>query len=249
MDGGFGEIARRQYLNKLALYGKRPFREHNIELILNNLRVRRGNFLSTDIIRQMEEGVRAEISGMMQAMPAVDDIGLGNYLDLWSIRARFPNFGSDEQARLDKQILNYMPFAQLRFVNLVFSMPISLRKNGAFFRNIIRSRYAPLSQFPLVKGGTTYPFSFSTKAAWLYVKIKSMAGKRFNENHIDPFLVIMREYIFDLLLSKGVQENPAYNYPHIRSSIENYYRGDVTNKSELIWWLTFELWRRAIEQK
>ena len=121
MDGGFGEIARRQYLNKLALYGKRPFREHNIELILNNLRVRRGNFLSTDIIRQMEEGVRAEISGMMQAMPAVDDIGLGNYLDLWSIRARFPNFGSNEQARLDKQILNYMPFAQLRFVNLVFS--------------------------------------------------------------------------------------------------------------------------------
>jgi hypothetical protein len=249
IDGGFGEIARRQYMNRLALYGERPFRDHNIELILNNLRVRRGNFFSVDIVRQMEEGVHEEISEMMQTMPDIREIGLGNYLDLWSVRARFPNFGSDEQARLDKHILNYMPFAQLSFINSVFSMPISLRKNGTLFREIIKTSYTQLTKYPLVKSGVTYPFSFSTKASWLFTKIKSMTGKRFNENHIDPFLGIMREYIFDLLHSKGVQENPAYNYPHIRSSIENYYRGDMTNKSELIWWLTFELWRRSVELK
>jgi len=249
IDGGYGEIARRQYLNKLAFYGKKPFRNQNIDLLFRHLHVQRGNFLHRDILQQMHIGARNDISTMLNTMPAIGEISLENYLDLWAIRSRFPNFGSDEQARLDNQILNFMPFAQLDFVNMIFTMPVALRRNGRLFRDLITMNFPVLSNYPLVKSGITYPFQLSTKTSWLYTKIKSKLGFQYVENHIDLFLELMKEYILDLLYSKNVQEHPAYNYQYIRTVIEQYYRGDTTLKTEVVWWLTFELWRKGIEQK
>lgn len=249
VDGGFGEIARRQYMNRMAIHGRMPFQDHNIALILKSLRVQRGNIFTAEINRQMEEGVHNEISNMLNTMPDLNEIGLENYLDLWSIRTRIPNFGSDEQARLDKQIVNYMPFAQVSFVDSVFTMPISMRKNGTLFRKIIKTSYPSLRKYPLVKNGTTYPFLLSTKSSWIYTKIKSKIGYTYSENPLDPFLESMKEYIFDTLLSKNVKEYPAYDYQNIHNSIIDYYNGNQSSKNEILWWLTFDLWRKTIEHK
>lgn len=249
IDGGFGEIARRQYLNRLAIRGKKPIIDRNVDIVLTNLRNKRANIFTPEIINRMELGVRSEIEYMFNTMPNVKEIGLENYLDLWAIRTRFPNFGADEQARLDSFILNFMPFAQKSFVNMVFSMPVELRTNGKFFRNLINNSYPSLTKYPLVKNNITYPFYLSTKTAWLYTKIKSKLGYSYSENHIHTFLEMLRDFVFDLLLSKNTKEYSAYNYQAIITSVENYYSGNKAFSNEVNWWLTFELWRRNIEIK
>lgn len=249
VDGGFGEIARRQYLNRLALKGKKSIQGKNIDSILNNLRITRANIFTQDILNQMEFGVKNEVEYMFNTMPDICDIGLENYLDLWAIRTRLPNFGADEQARLDSFILNFMPFAQKDFINMVFAMPIKLRQNGKFFKSLIRESFPHLATYPLVKNNITYPFALSTKSAWLLTKIKSKFTTVYSEDHIHVFLNMLKGFIFDLLLSQNTKEYSAYNYQHIKTSIENYYSGNQSLSNDVNWWLTFELWRRNIEVK
>ncbi|MFZ4619239.1 MAG: hypothetical protein ACOYNS_01665 [Bacteroidota bacterium] len=249
VDGAFGEIARRQYLNRVEFMGESPFRDGNVERIAVALTVRRGDFFTEEVRRQMKDGAQEEIAWMLASMPKIQEIGFENYLDLWSIRARLPNYSSDEQARLDGIITNYMPFVQYDFAQKVFTLPLHLRRNAKLFRTIIRT-YAPgLTRYPLVKSGTTYPFSFNKKSSLIYAKIKSALGYRYTENHLDPFLSGLKNDIMDLILSQQVKEHPSYDHQRIRTSVESYYRGDISQRNNVLWWLTYELWRRSIERK
>jgi hypothetical protein len=247
VDGAFGEIARRQYLNRVEFRGARPFRDRNIDSLMGTLSVPRGNFFTDDVKRTLNEGAREEISWMLQTMPDVEEIGLENYLDLWSIRARLPNYSSDEQGRLDRILLNYMPFVQYDFAQSVFTMPLSDRRNARMFREVIRSNAPALTKYPFVKNGTTYPFPLSKTASLIYTKIKAIAGRKYSENHLDPFLADIRSDVTDLMLSRHVRENSVYSYDRVRTMVESYYRGDRTQRNGLLWWITFELWRGSIE--
>jgi hypothetical protein len=249
VDGAFGEIARRQYLNRVEFRGSRPFREKNIESVMDSLSVPRAQFFSDDVRRILTEGAKEEISWMLSTMPDVRAIGLENYLDLWSIRARLPNYSSDEQGRLDGILLNYMPFVQYDFAQSVFTMPLSDRRNARMFRDVIRSRAPGLTKYPFVKNGTTYPFPLSKTTSLLYTKIKALVGRRYSENHLDPFLFSIRNDVTDLMMSNHVRENAAYDYRRLRTTVEGYYGGDRSRRNDLLWWLTFELWRNFIEGK
>jgi hypothetical protein len=249
VDGAFGEIARRQYLNRVEFRGTRPFRDNNIDSLMGTLSVSRGDFFADDVKRILTEGAREEISWMLRAMPDIMEIGLENYLDLWSIRARLPNYSSDEQGRLDGIMMNYMPFVQYDFAQSVFTMPMSDRKNARMFRQVIRKKVPELTKYPFVKNGTTYPFPLSKTASLIYTKVKALLGKKYSENHLDPFLFSVQNDVMDLVLSQHVVENPVYSYGRIKKMAETYYQGDRTQRNGLLWWLTFELWRGSIEGK
>jgi hypothetical protein len=243
MDGGFGEIVRRQYLNRLAMKGKRIFSEKNAALLRKHLLVYRSNIFTPETNRLMESGITDEINSMMQTMPDINEIGLENYLDLWATRTRIPNYACDEQTRLDGFIQNYMPFAQSHVVNGVFQISPDLRKNGRLLKTIIKLTYPSLAHYPLVKSGTTYPFFLSTKAAWLWSKIKSRIGLQYKNKGLDYVLVTMKEFIFDTIFSQNVKEYSNYNYPRIRSTVERYFKGERSLGDEISWLLTFEMWR------
>lgn len=247
LDGGYGEIARRQYLNKLAFSGKRSIEEKNVEGVLKHLRHARGHFFNAEVSVQMEDGVRKEVSSMLDSMPRVKDLGIGSYLDLWAVRTRVPNLGSDEQARLDSILLNYMPFAQPSVINSVFNTPVRRRKNGALFREIIAERHPSLKRYPLVKNNVTYPYSMPNISAWLYTKAKRKLFYRSKNDLAHAYLAVMREYILDTLTSRGVIECPAYNYGKLSDAIHGYYSGNKALAAEVHWWLTFELWKKNVE--
>ena len=248
VDGGFGEIGRRQYLNRLGLKGRRELEGKNIEGVLRYLRHSRADFFNAEITQQMEGGIRKEIAYMLDTMPSLKDYGMGNFLDLWAVRTRIPNLGSDEQARLDSIILNYMPFAQPSVINSVFNIPAQFRKNGALFRRIIAEHFPKLARYPLVKNNVTYPFFLSTVPALLYTKAKSKIGYHYNDDSTHLFLELMREFILDSLNSKNVLECAAYNYQKASKYINAYYAGNKAFSTEVNWWLTFELWRRNINE-
>ena len=247
MDGAYGEFARRQYFKRVSLYGKRYLYKKNAAALQRFLHYNKGNIFNTEITQRMNKGITDEIQYMFDTMPPLQEMGIANYLDLWSIRARLPNFGADEQARLDEIILNYMPFTQKSFLDMLFSIPADLRANGKLFRDIIAREHPSLKNYPLVKNNTTYPFMFSAQTSIVYTKIKSMLGFVYRESGVHEFLLLMKDHIFDLVHSRMTREYDPYNYAKLLGTIEQYYAGNTALASQINWWITFELWRRDIE--
>ncbi|HLP15922.1 MAG TPA: hypothetical protein VK470_06680 [Bacteroidota bacterium] len=244
IDGGFGEVARRQYLNRLMLNGAKAIENRSIAVIRNSLRAHRGGIFNDDVNQVMLAGADREIMQMLESMPPLSSMNIEDYLDLWAVRTRIPNFSSDEQARMDSTIVNYMPFAQPGFIDDVFTMPLRYRRNGAFLRSLIGSLCAPLKRYPLVKNNTTYPFILPTYGAWIWSKAKARFGHQYRDESTHVFLHSIQEYVMDVLHSQDTKQYAPYDYPIIQKNVTEYYRGNRSLSNQVNWWLSFDLWRR-----
>ena len=246
IDGGFGEIARRQYLNRIMQFGRNALRQGDLSKLYKLMHTPRAPIFRSDISKAMECGTLKRIAALFEGMPPIDTIGYENFLDLLAIRTRFPNYGGPEQGRLDGQIVNYMPFAQPSFLRGMFRTPIQLRRNGKLFRAIIRENKPLLARFPLVKFGTIYPFVLPTIPSWILTKVKSRTGFSFRDTMLDDFLMQMAEFIQDTVHSNHVMSHPAYDHPTIVQTVERYYRGERLLAKCVDWWLSFEMWRQSL---
>lgn len=247
VDGAFGEVARRKYLSRFVLNGRKAIEERNVDVILKNLRIERADIFTREVGELMTAGVKQEIKTMLETMPDIKRIGIDNYLDLWAVRARLPNYSCDAQARLDCSILNYMPFAQSSFIDSIFDVPVKYRRNAVLFRKIIKQNYPRLAKYPLAKSNTTLPFYLPTLASLLLSKAKIKLGYQYNDVSIHLFLNLMKEYLLDVVHSKETIEYPAYEYKKIAKKVQEYYSGAKYLSGEINWWLTFELWRRNFD--
>lgn len=246
MDGGFGEIARRQYLNRAGLAGRKALKRGDTERLMQHLLVTRGDIFLPEVARELRHGVLLQLRDMWDLMPGTGNSDPGNALDLLAVRTRFPNYGEPEQARLDDTVLNLMPFAQPSVLHALFATPISRRQQGRMIRNIIRKRTPALARFPFAKGGTTVPFFVPTIPAWLWIGIKRRILPVFRDTARDCLLSTLREYVRDLAASTQCRTSPLYAHDRITHALDRYYAGDHRYGGTVDWWLTFELWRQGL---
>lgn len=246
IDGGFGEIARRQFFNRILKRGQKALQSGNPSLIYPYLQVSRASIFTKEALKMMYKGTEKQIKSTWELMPAIRDIGKENFLDLLAIRTRLPNYYGFEQSRLDGEVMNYMPFAQTSLLQSVFDAPVNIRKNGKLFRQIIRQYYPSLANYPLVKDTTTYPFYFTTVPAWVWTKFKVKLGFKFFDSTVFKFLNTLSELILDMVHSNEVKCYSAYDYQAIVKMVEDFYNGKIELAHEVDWWLSFEMWRRAI---
>ncbi len=247
IDGGFGEIARRQFLNRLLLKGTAALKSGDPSLIFPYLNVRRPKIFTSEVWQMMRQGTEAQIAASWRGMPLIPDFGAENFVDLFAIRTRLPNFYGFEQARMDGECASYMPFAQPSVLNGLFKTPVAMRKNARFFRQLIRRQFPSLTRYPLVKSSITYPFRFSTIPAWAWTKFKAKFGQAFHDTTSVAFLHRIAEEVQDLVHSTSVQSYPAYNYSFIRNMVEKFYGGQTELAPQVHWWLAFETWRRTVK--
>jgi hypothetical protein len=246
LDGGFGELSRRQYLNRAVRLGAGALGRRDAGALIPYFRHRRGDFFTPDINAAFHRGAVNSLQAALDSMPDVAEIGKGNFTDLLAVRTRIPNFGSPEQARLDDTILNFMPMVQPSFLRLVFGIPEKCRSNASLHRSIIAESFPELARFPLAKGGLTSPYHRSTAMALIALKAKSRFIRGYSDPGPEQLLNGYREYIEDLSASAGVASEPAYNGRVIREAVMRYYNGDRSQTGTVSWWLTFELWKQSI---
>jgi hypothetical protein len=249
IDGGFGEIARRQYLNRVVRLGGAAVRTRDTTRLMQLMRAPRADIFSPEVTALLESGTRSSLESAIVAMPPVEKIGIEDFADLLAVRTRVPNYGAPEQARLDGEILNFMPLVQPSFLRAVFGIPAKQRSNAGLYYNIIRGSNPALSRFPLAKSGFAYRFGLSSNAIWLLLRLKSKLAKPYSDSMPDQLLAHLREYVIDIAHSKSVAENPAYDYRKIVDAVTRYYAGELHLRSTVDWWLTFELWRRSLVNK
>ncbi len=246
IDGGFGEIARRQYLNRLLLKGKKALINKDSETIANHLRHHRADIFNFDTKSEMEHGYYLQLDEYIGDSPDITKFGMENWVDLLAIRTRLSNWFGFAQACVDGLATNYMPFGQKDVINDILNLPLHLRKNGKLWRNMIKDSPMDLASFPLVKGTITYPFNISTLGALAWTSAKKMAGMYYRDFESVLFIDHMKECILDFVNSENVKSYPHYDYPSIKNMIDKYFAGEKQLARQIDWWLAFELWRRSL---
>jgi hypothetical protein len=246
IDGGFGELSRRQYMNRIVRFGKQALQTYDIEKLLIFMRVSRADIFNPEYTKELEVAASHDLETTLRQMPPISEIEVENFVDLFSVRTRVPNFGGPEQTRSDSYIVNFMPMVQPSYLKAVFKTDLNERKKGQFFRRIIKNHNKHLQHFPLVKSGTTYPFGFSSLTAKVFTKTKNRFRHPFTDPIPDQFLLHLREYVLDLVHSNDVKDWSGYDYKKVLTSVNSYYKGEHHLRPFVDWWLTFELWRRSL---
>lgn len=243
IDGGFGEIGRRQFLNKFLLGGKKIITERNTTALLRNISVNKGNIFNSEYRLILSRSLENSSEEVWEKMNDVTTDNIFLWLDLLSIRYRLPNIYSHGQHCLDQISIAYMPFAQKEFLEQLLLLPARDKINGKLYRQIIKNDSPPLQNFPLVKDYIEYPYSFGTISSHVYRKLKRKLN---NEITTDPIKYELynglKEYIGDEINSKSFTENDFYEKVNIQSIFREYYSGNKTKFAELDWWLTFYEW-------
>lgn len=242
IDGGFGEILRREFLNKLLWRCKGDLMKGNSEKILPFMKLFRADIFNEDIVFQMETGALQQLSELLTSLPSLNDIEIEDWLDLFSIKTRLPNYYGPDQTRLDGIHVDFMPFAQLSFLSTLFSLPIKYRRNGKLSKENIRKIGHKTAKTPLAKGNTIIPFfmnSFQSRA-W------SLLQRKFNNNlykdtYSADMLIYLKEYILDIVNSKTIRENSLFNYRKVKNIADGFYSGKLQYTNQLDWWLAFHL--------
>jgi hypothetical protein len=245
IDGGFGELSRRQYMNRLLHHGREALLAKDVRSVVAHLGFDRAAVFDRDITRQMREGAIAQTDDLLTSLPRPEGVGLDNLVDLIGVRTRLPNFFGFEQNRLDGLIQSYMPFAQPSVLASIFRLPVPLRRNGTLVRRLVR-KTSNLTRYPLVKSGTTYPFWLSTVPAHLWTNLKRRAGLAYVDPRQASFLEAVRPFVMDTIQSANVRESALYDSVVLSSLVEGYYSGRTELASAVDWWLAFEVWRQGV---
>ena len=247
IDGGFGEIARRQYLNRMIKLGRSALFQRDTGQLFQLLSTHRSDIFTQEFTKEMKDAVYQDLDRTLETMPPAREIGIANFVDLLSVRARVPNFGGPEQIRSDAMIMSFMPMVQPTFLRSIFKTDIALRNNGRLYKRIIRMKASYLQKFPLVKAGMTYPYGLTSSAAWLVTKVKSKISTSYNDSTPDRFLHQLREFISDSIHTSEVISWYGYDRNKVQKTVEAYYKGEKNHQKAVNWWLTFEIWKRSLK--
>lgn len=246
IDGGFGEIWRRDFFNRLLLTGYKSLLRKDACEILPFMQYRRASIFNQDINDLMYAGSLEQLQEIFTELPAIEVIGAENWVDLFAIKTRLANYYSYEQARLDTIIYGFMPFVQPILLENIFNLNISHRKNGKLFKYLIDKNYKKLKDYPLAKGEITYPFWFNTPLSrvWKILSRKLKVNIN-NDNNPKKLIQLLSPYILDKINSSSVKQCELYNYTKLISLSNSLQNNELTVSqiNELDWWLSFELFR------
>jgi hypothetical protein len=245
VDGGFGEIGRRQFMNRLMV-SRRSIADRTPAELAAAIRFARADVFTPEVESCLVRGVLDDVDRVFAERPPVDGWTDADHVDLLGVRYRLPNFFGFEQARLDHHILSYMPFATPRFVEAVFATPMTMRRGGRSFRKTIRDLNPQAARLPLVKGTTTYPFWLSPLPAAAYTRLKSRIGLFYRDQRRAVFLTSVEPYVRDIVSSASIASDGIYDMGRLRSMVEAHYDGTTDHGPAIDWWLAFELWRQSI---
>lgn len=246
IDGGFGEIWRREFNNKLLTFGQKYIIEKKLYDILNYIKLTKSNVFEDSIIQIMLKACHDQLEELFGSIPSIEDVGVVNWVDLLAIKTRLPNFYCHEQSKTDEITLNYMVFAQTSLINNFLNVEEKSRTNAKYLKKIIRTNNKKLTKYPLAKTDVVYPYVFGSKMSRLQSKIFRQLNLTFPDTTRDKLFDIVQEYILDLLNSSDTKNYTYYDKKKVNNLEKEFFIRNKKIYSEIDWWLSFELFRRGV---
>ncbi|MEN8192041.1 MAG: hypothetical protein ABFS12_04450 [Bacteroidota bacterium] len=248
IDGCLGEIWRREFFYRLYFNGKKSILNGEARDIIPNISLPHADIFTEDINNLMTSRFESQLHYWFENLPAVETIGVENWIDLFALKTRMPNYFLHEQTVIDDVVTSLMPFSQLSLLKSLFNVPISLRKNGKLLRSIIKTNFPSLEKYPLVKGTSINPYNLSSFQSRALSKFrKKFKRDSYKDNSKENLFNILKPYILDISSSESFYNSEMYDHKKVKNIIESYYGGNKTYGYALDWWLSFELFRQNIE--
>ena len=248
IDGAYGEIFRRAYLNRFLILGKNALLNKDAESIFRLLRRSKSDIFNNELIKQIEISAVDRISDILQFLPDVDSIGIENWLDTFFIKTKVANISGPSQTLLDGTCRAFMPFIQPFILDKGFGLDFSEKKNGKLFWRII-NQGKELNRYPLVKDQIIYPFSSNLLLARLYQKFKRKVGLIHKDNYQHELLMRLKEFVLDRVNSQEVKNFDLYDYKKVSNLVADFYNGNTSMINSVTWWITFDIWRECCKIK
>jgi len=246
IDGGYGEILRREFLNKVLLFDKEAVVQKDFAKLIPHLHSRRADIFKDEIVADMRINLIDELETACAALPDSMTIGVEHWLDFFAIKLKMPNVNGPGQAAMDALAPGYMPFTQKILLDAGFLLSASSKKNGKIFKAILSGNKLNLTKFPLVKNQITYPYGSSSLFARIFVRIKKQIGNVYEDPTRVNMLNLLEEFFFDLISSTEFHSCELYDLDKIKKIVNGYYSGNKSYALHLDWLLTFELWRQSL---
>jgi hypothetical protein len=249
IDGGFGEIWRRAFANRLLIIGKKALLRKDSKTISGFLTYNRADIFSDEVLVEMKKGIDNQLDILFTELPDPSQIGPEKWIDLFSIRTRLTNYYAPEQARLDQYVTSFMPLVQKDILNLLFRLNNSDKKNGKLFKQLVKQNAPQLTKQPLVKGNILHPFNSSSLGARLHSRIKSKIGLAYESKEIIKFQNSLKEYIADVIRSSEVRNYDLYDREKLDRLLKTIDSDGSKYNYETDWFLSFELFRQGITRQ
>lgn len=109
IDGGFGEIWRRAFANRLLIIRKKALLRKDSKKTSDFLIYKRADIFSDEVLVEMKNGIKNQLNILFTELPDPSQIGPEKWVDLFSIKTRLINYYAPEQARLDQYVTSFMP--------------------------------------------------------------------------------------------------------------------------------------------
>lgn len=248
IDGGFGEIWRRAFANRLLLIGRDALLKKDAKAVSAFLRFNRADIFSEETLLEFEKGVVEQLDNLFQELPGVNEISLENWIDIFSVHSRLTNFYAPEQARVDNFVVSFMPLAQKDILKLLFKLNESEKKNGKLFKELIKQNAIQLTKQSLVKGNIIHSFNSTSIGARIHSGIKNKLGLAYQSKLQTEYLNSLREFIGDIIQSSEVRNYELYDYKKLEKILSNFLSNENNYDSQVDWFLSFELFRRGISK-
>lgn len=248
IDGGSGALLRRVIGNKLLIKGKKHIFNKNIENLYSIMGKHKADIFNDEAKKFMYSYSLETIDKMLSDMPAIKEFGSDNWIDLLNIRYFKPLNGAIAQSRIDKYLMNFMPFTQPSLLKKVFTLDERKRRSEVLNKEILmQNKY--LTKCPIVKYDTIIPFTLNLYSAYIKAMINRKIKSYPSPNMESELLDILSEFVQDRVNSKAVIDHPYYDIKKIRFMINEYYNGNKIYAKQINWWLSFDIWREIISEK
>jgi hypothetical protein len=248
VDGGFGEIWRRAFANRLLLIGSNALLSKDSKTVSGFLRYNRADIFSEEALVEMEKGVIDQLDSLFEEIPDANQISPARWIDLFSVHSRLINYYAPEQARVDQHVNSFMPLAQKDILSLLFGINVIDKKNGKLFKQLIRQNSIQLTKYPLVKGNITHPFSSSSLGARIHSRVKYKLGLSYQSKQQIEFLKGLKEFIGDIVQASEVRNYEYYDKKKLERITSDFLTAENNYNSEIDWFLSFELFRQGISK-
>jgi hypothetical protein len=249
IDGGFGEIWRRAFANRLSILGKNALLKKDARSVSSLLRYKRADIFTEEALVEMEKGVIEQFEVLLQDIPNANEIDPERWADIFSIRCRLTNYYAPEQARVDQFLISFMPLVQKDILNLLFGITDADKRDGKLFKQLIKKNSIQLAKIPLVKGNITHPFNSSSLSARLHTRIKNKLGLSYQSKRLIEFQSSLREFIGDAFQSTEVINYKYYDRKKLDRLAKSLSPKNINYNSEIDWFLSFELFRQGITEQ
>jgi hypothetical protein len=244
IDGGFGELHRRQFLTKVALV-KRRKADVVFSTLFDSLVDSKPNFFNPEFYGLLQKNQFEAVHEIWENSLTTSQNNIEEACDYFSYETRVKNITRYSQAWYDNYLISYMPFLQPSIINILFKLPLPEKRNSSLIRSIIEETPA-LHKIELTKDEIVYPFNTPI----LLFKIYRLLHKKFTKynDHREPgFLKRNKTFILDTFYSSDTKNSPYYDYSNLEKNIRSLHENHDANSKLIIYWLNFHFLIKSLK--